>query len=133
MTDDTTEEELQELREQTDVGTRIQGKRSADDAEAILEDTIVDILGAIDDGEVSKTLSLRDERLTALLRGLEETGNLDDVGNELREELGREHTDEAIDRSEALRLAVRVGLQEAAPDTVEAARDAYARHASERF
>ena len=34
---------------------------------------------------------------------------------------------------DSLRLAVRLGLQEAAPEVLDAARDASARHASEKF
>jgi len=126
------DDELQELREQTDVGTRIQGG-TADDAGDPLTDAIVDKLDAVDDGDVSKTLSLRDGRLAALIHALEETGDLYDVGVALQEELGREADRDAIDRSEALRLAVRLGLEEAAPDTVDAARTAQAEHASRQF
>jgi outer membrane receptor protein involved in Fe transport len=129
MTDD---DELQELREQTDVGTRIQNV--PDDVEdGTLEKTIVTLLDEVESGTVSKTLSLRDNRLAALIRGLEETDDLDDVGLALQNELGRDADPDMIDRSEVLRLAVRIGLQEAAPEIVEIARDAQARHASQQF
>jgi hypothetical protein len=130
MTD--TDDELEQLRQKTDVGTRAQsptpGEESTD-----LEDAVVALLADVEDGEVSKTLSVRDARLTALVRALEETGGLDDVGAALREELGREADADGTDRSEMLRLAVRLGLQEAAPEVLDTARDAYARHASEQF
>ena len=130
MTD--TDEELEQLRQQTDVGTRAQsatpGEGSTD-----LEDEMVALLADVEDGEVSKTLSVRDARLTALVRALEETGELADVGAALQEQLGREVDADGIDRSEILRLAVRLGLQEAAPEVLDSARDAYARHASEQF
>jgi len=67
------------------------------------------------------------------VRALEETGGLDDVGENLREELGRGGDADGTDRSEMLRLAVRLGLQEAAPGVLDTARDASARHASEQF
>jgi len=130
MTEDT-DDELRELREQTDVGTRIQDTPDTADGDA-LEDAIVTMLHAVDDGDVSKTLSLRDGQLAALIRGLEETGELDDVGVALRDQLGRE-SDDDIDRSEVLRLAVRVGLQEATSDVIDTAREAHARYASEQF
>lgn len=130
MTD--TDEELEQLRQQTDPGTRAQsatpGEESTD-----LEDAMVALLADVEDGEVSKTLSVRDARLTALVRALEETDSLDDVGGALREELGREADADGTDRSEMLRLAVRLGLQEAAPEVLDSAREAYARHASEQF
>jgi len=127
-----TDDELEELREQTDVGTRAESELSGDKT-SDLEDAIVTLLGDVESGEVSKTLSVRDERLTALIRGLEETDNLNDVGASLREQLGRDDDGDGTDRSEMLRLAVRLGLREAAPEVLETARDANARYASEQF
>jgi hypothetical protein len=127
-----TDKELEELREQTNVGTRAESESSSDET-SDLEDAIVTLLGEVQNGDVSKTLSVRDEQLTALIRGLEETDSINDVGASLREKLGRDSATDGTDRSEILRLAVRVGLQEAAPEVVETARDANARHASEQF
>ena len=47
--------------------------------------------------------------------------------------LGRETDPEAIDRSGVLRLAIRVGLREAASEVVETARDAQIQRVSEQF
>ncbi|NHN65317.1 hypothetical protein G9463_18715 [Haloarcula sp. JP-Z28] len=127
-----TDDELKELREQTDVGTRAEAE-TTDDGASELEDAIVTLLGEVQSGDVSKTLSVRDEQLAALIRGLEETESLDDVGAPLKEALGRDDGEDVTDRSELLRLAVRLGIQEAAPEVVETARDANARHASEQF
>ena len=130
MTD--TDEELEQLRQKTDVGTRAQSATTGDDS-TDLEDEVVALLADVEDGEVSKTLSVRDARLTALVRALEETGSLDGVGTALREELGREADADGTDRSEMLRLAVRLGLREAAPEVLDTARKASARRASEKF
>jgi len=127
-----TDDELKELREQTDVGTRAEAE-TTDDGASELEDAIVTLLSEVQSGDVSKTLSVRDEQLAALIRGLEETESLDDVGAPLKEALGRDDGEDVTDRSELLRLAVRLGIQEAAPEVVETARDASARHASEQF
>lgn len=127
-----TDDELEQLREQTDPGTRAQSSTPGGKA-TDLEDAMVALLGEIEDGEVSKTLSVRDDRLTALVRALEETDGLDGVGASLREELGRDADTDGIDRSEVLRLAVRLGLQEAAPEVLDTARDAYGKHATEQF
>jgi hypothetical protein len=126
------DDELEELRKQTDVGTRAEAESDGDGTDR-LEDAIVTLLGDVERGDISKTLSVRDEQLTALIRGLEETGRLDDVGTSLKDELGRDDDEAMTDRSELLRLAVRLGIQEAAPEVVETARDANARHASEQF
>jgi hypothetical protein len=127
-----TDDELEELREQTDVGTRAEAETTNDETNE-LEDAIVTLLGEVESGDVSKTLSVRDEQLAALIRGLEETDSLADVGTPLKEELGRDDDKDVTDRSELLRLAVRLGLQQAAPEVVETARDANARHASKQF
>ncbi|WP_434531937.1 hypothetical protein ACODNH_23560 (plasmid) [Haloarcula sp. NS06] len=127
-----TDDELEELREQTDVGTRAEAETTNDETSE-LEDAIVTLLGEVESGDVSKTLSVRDEQLAALIRGLEETDSLADVGTPLKEELGRDDDKDVTDRSELLRLAVRLGLQQAAPEVVETARDANARHASKQF
>jgi len=132
MSTDGDDDELEQLRQQTDVGTRADSSTPSESSDE-LEATIVDLLAEIESGETGKTLSLRDARLTALVRGLEETDGLADVGTALQEALGREPDPDAVDRSEVLRLAVRVGLEEAAPDVIEKARDGYAQHASEQF
>jgi len=126
------DDELEQLRQETDVGTRADSSTPSESS-GDLEAAIIEVLEEIEAGETGKTLSLRDGRLTALIRGLEETDGLEDVGTALQEELEREVDPDAVDRSEVLRLAVRLGLQEAAPDVVDAAREGYAEHASDQF
>lgn len=133
MSDNTDDDdELEQLRQQTDVGTRAQ-EATPSESSSDLEDAVVEMLDAVEAGETSKTLSVRDARLTALVRALEDTDELEAVGTDLQDALGRDVAPEAIDRSEVLRLAVRLGLQEAAPELLETARDAYGRHASKQF
>ncbi len=126
-----TDDELEKLREQTDPGTRAEAE--SEEPEDDLEDAIVDVLGSIEAGETSKTLSVRDDRLAALILGLEDTTELDGVGKALETQLGRTNSDDNFDRSEVIRLAIRVGLKEADPEVVQTARDAYGRHAAENF
>lgn len=126
-----TDDELEKLREQTDPGTRAEAE--SEEPEDDLEDAIVDVLGSIGAGETSKTLSVRDDRLAALILGLEDTAELDGIGKALNANLEQTDSDEDFDRSEVIRLAIRVGLNEAAPEVVETARDAYGRHAAENF
>ena len=52
------------------------------------------------------------------------------VGNQLREALDRETADE-FDRSEIFRLAVRVGIEEAAPEAMVDLREAHSKHAAQ--
>ncbi|MEA5389451.1 hypothetical protein VB773_22645 [Haloarculaceae archaeon H-GB2-1] len=56
---------------------------------------------------------------------------MDSIGHALQRNLGVEEGD--IDRSEILRLALRVGFEEAAPEQFEALRDAVREHATKNL
>ena len=122
-------DDLDELRKQTDPGTRAE---DTGDEEPDLEDVMVDKFKEVDSGEISKTLSVRDERLAALVHALEETGQLDDVVRAIGDQLDRNGEKDG-DRSEFLRLALRLALEESESDVLETAQSAYARHASDHF
>jgi hypothetical protein len=122
-------EDLDELRKQTDPGTRAE---DTGNEEPDLEDVMVDKLAEVESGEISKTLSVRDERLAALVHALEETGQLDDVVGAIVDQLDRDGNEDG-DRSEFIRLALRLALEESESDALETARSAYARHASDHF
>ena len=137
--------DLEELKQRHQKGSRVsgaaaQGQRGeggADEPEEDgdpLEAAIGGALERVEAGDASKSLSLRDAQLAALIQGLEEQQeDLTTVGVALQEALGREADPGAIDRSEILRLAIRVGLREAAPEVVETAREAHVRRVSEQF
>jgi len=119
--------DLEELRQQTQRTDRLDQSATAGDD--LVED-LVDALAAIESGEQAKTFAARDESVTALLTMLaDREDELADVGTSLQEALGREVDPEALDRSELVRLAVRLGLREAAPEYLELLADASAEHA----
>ena len=124
------DDELAELRAQSERGSRLE----EDDSGAVdLVDDIIDALDAIENGDQRKTIALRDQSGAALLTALmENPERLKQVGDELREALDRDVDDE-YDRSEIVRLALRVGLQNASPDVVEDLQAAHQEHASNRF
>ncbi len=76
-----------------------------------LEDAIADAYEAIDEGDLSSNLTLRDENLAALFHGLEETDQLPEVGQRAAEALERD-PDDTETRAAVLRLLVRIGLNE---------------------
>jgi hypothetical protein len=53
---------------------------------------------------------------------------MESVGHSLQQRLGTDTAE--IDRSEVLRLALRLGFQEAAPEEFDAVRDAVQKHAT---
>lgn len=116
------DDDLAALREQTAHGDRID-ELAADDAKQKFVDDILAELDAIDAGDEQKTISVWDGHLAAFIRALEENPDrLEAVGHAFQRQLDLEEGD--IDRSEILRLALRLGFQEAAPAEFEAVREA---------
>ena len=125
------DDELAALREQTSQGDRIDQAASAEQKQVLVE-AIVEELEAIDAGEQQKTLSVWDGALAAFIRALEDNPDqLEAVGHSLQQRLGTDTAE--IDRSEVLRLALRLGFQEAAPEEFDAVRDAVQKHATKRL
>jgi hypothetical protein len=122
------DDDLAALREQTSHGDRIE-EAAAEDAKRDLVEDILDELEAIDAGDKQKTISVWDGPLAAFIRALEENPDrLEDVGHALQRQLDIEEGD--VDRSEILRLALRLGFQEAAPKEFEAVREAARKQAT---
>lgn len=122
------DEELAALREQTTHGDRLdEAANSA--VSAAFVDTIVDELDAIDAGETQKTVSVWDGSVAAFLHALEtHPEQLETVGADLQAAL-ESSPDEPVDRSEVIRLALRVGLKEASPETFAALQEGVQQHA----
>lgn len=102
------------------------------DASADVEAAIQDAFEAIDSGDVPPNVSVRDENLAALLRGLEDANELHRVANQARTELDRSTVEEA-NRSQTVSDLARVGLSVVADDVLEsgkAAREQYIRKKS---
>ena len=126
MTDDT-DRDPEALLEQSKEQKRHQSeaKQSTTDAdEPPLEEYIANIYEDLDAGEVPTNLTMRDRNLAALVRGLDEAGQLDAVGADLREHLGRDESD-SESRGSLLGLLVRAGLAEVRPDLIEAGEAGY--------
>lgn len=81
-------------------------------------------LGAVERGEIAKTVSFRDERTAALFRTLGENHTeLQQAVDAARAAAGVEDDSEG-DRSELLRLVFRIGLDEVAPELADAEKQA---------
>jgi hypothetical protein len=119
MTDDT---DLETLKEQTSHGDRLDSAADKADRQALVDDIIAE-LDAIDAGDQQKTVSVWDGHLAAFIRALEQNPeHLDAVGEGLQQHLDVDVDD--VDRSVVLRLALRAGFQDAAPEQFEAIREA---------
>ncbi|WP_018258830.1 hypothetical protein [Halomicrobium katesii] len=123
-TDDRDPEELlEQSKEQKRHRSESQQQRDEPD-EPSLEEHIADVYEELDAGEVPTNLTMRDRNLAALIRGLDEAGQLDDVGSDLREHLDRDAAD-SESRGSVLGLLVRAGLDEVRPDLIEAGEAGY--------
>jgi hypothetical protein len=127
------DQSLEELREATDKGSRIDeaGGSGRDD----LVDDVVEQLAAFDDPDRQKTLSVWDEQLAPLVAAIEsDPDRLASVVDDLAAAYdGTAGVDGDPERSDVLRLALRVGLQEAAPETLEALRKGMKERAGENI
>jgi hypothetical protein len=122
------DDDLAALREQTSHGDRIDEAAAEQDQQAFVAD-IVDELETIDAGDKQKTVSVWDGHLAAFIGALEENPEqMEAVGHALQRQLDLDEDD--VDRSEVLRLALRLGFQEAAPDQFEALREAVRKQAT---
>jgi len=109
-------------------GDRLDEAGSAEQKQALVDD-IVSELEAIDSGEQQKTVSVWDGSLAAFIRALEDNPDrMEDVGQALQQRLDVDVGD--ADRSDILRLALRLGFQEAAPDEFDAVREAVGKQAT---
>lgn len=127
MSDDA---DLDELREATDHGDRLDEAAGAGVYDDLQRD-MMEYLAEIDDGGRQKTVSVWDGDLAAFTAALDDNPEqLHAFGEALREELDVGGTGPP-DRSEVLRLALRLGFREAAPDNMETARKAVKEHATQ--
>lgn len=102
----TGDSELNQLRERTQKGSRVAAAVEQSESGGV----------TVRGGE---TVTFRDEFIAEFLRSIGENDSLhDDLAVALQGTLN-ENVDQATDRSELLSQAVRIGLQEAAPDAVE--------------
>ncbi|SFT10176.1 hypothetical protein [Halostagnicola kamekurae] len=122
------DDDLTALREKTSQGDRLDEAAAEEEQQEFVEE-IVRELEAIDAGEEQKTVSVWDGHISAFVRALEANPeHLERVGHSLQRELDLEEGE--VDRSVVLRLALRLGFQEADPEEFEAVREAAQRQAT---
>jgi hypothetical protein len=85
-----------------------------------LTQTIQQAYEAIDNGDASSNITVRDTNLAALFHGLEESDDLAHVAVAARSAIDREDNSN-VNRSQTIGDLIRVGLQEVAPETVDQA------------
>ena len=118
---DELDSELEELREQTTRDNRLSEQANEPD----FIEQIVAMLDDVDSGERGKILSLYDPQLAALIYALEtDDRRFNEVIGALQETANQQIDTEDVGRTELLKLAVRIGLQEAAPELLEDAQTA---------
>lgn len=118
------DDELEELKQQTSRGNRLDEQA----AEGDFVDRIVAMLDDVEEGERSKVLSLYDPQLAALVYALESNPQrYREVVTALADAQGTSVDVKDIGRTEFLKMAVRVGLRESAPEVLDEAKEAMTR------
>lgn len=125
MSDSNKAEEL--LQQSTDQRRHTtEPTQQSDDSDVELSDAVARAYDDLDEGELHQNLTLRDGDLTALVEGLQRTGDLGAVAGRANEVLDRDGPVES--RADLLKALVRVGLAEVASEEVAAAKDGKRRH-----
>lgn len=101
------------------VGTEPTSDSADTDDEPTLEEHVREGYHKIDDGDVPRNLTIRDENLAALFYGLKQSEQLADVGYDAAALLDRDPKNVATNAG-LLRLLVRVGLDEIDDSLLEA-------------
>jgi hypothetical protein len=122
------EELLQQSKERRRTSTEATESDTSKEVGPTLAEAVATALDDIEEGEMNSTFGFRDEKLVALLAGLERSGELTDVVVDAQEELGRDPNPAKNSRSEAGRLLIRLGLQSLDERILEEAREGYEKH-----
>lgn len=125
------DDEIEELKQQTSQGDRLD-EASDEQSRHALKTAILEELERIEEGDEQKVVSVWDGPMAALVRALENNPDqLEELGHSLQDELGVDEGD--VDRSEVIRLALRLGLRTASPEVVEATREAVSDQATKNL
>jgi len=117
-----TNDNLEDLRQRTDRGSRLDEAANELDHQDLVERLVTE-LEAMDAGEKQKTVSVWDEHMAAVIRVLETDEDLrEDVVSDLSDALDADP--DGSDRSTVLRLTLRLGFHTASPDVMDAVEDA---------
>lgn len=131
MSDDADDIDLDELKEQTSHGDRLDSDADNDERQA-LKDAILDELARIDAGEEQKTISVWDGATAAFIRALDENPEQRAaLGDALRRQLDIDEDQDPIERSELVRYALRLGFQQADSAKYDTLREAVRDHTTQ--
>jgi len=81
-----------------------------------LDEAVADALHRIDDGDLHRNTTIRDENLAALFEALDQTGQLENIQRKAEVALDQDGDD--VTRAAAARKLVRVGLAEVSPEVL---------------
>jgi len=123
MPGDDVDDELAQLREDTDTGDRIDAaaQQTADDDRSDLGESIRDELEAIDAGDRQATVSVWDADLAALVFALDDDEHVEECAHVATTLANALDIDPPADpgKSDVLRLALRLGFRELPEDVRE--------------
>jgi hypothetical protein len=119
----TNEKDPDEIFAESKENTRHTTNPDTNGSSPALEDAILQAIEDVDAGDRPQNLTVRDEKLAALFGGLEDADRLDELMICAAEQIGADPP-EKVTRANALRMVIRTGLVESAPDLLETSKDA---------
>jgi hypothetical protein len=135
--DDTDERDPEELLQQSQEQKRHTTEpnstptETAEDSGQSLEAAIADAYAAMDAGDLHENLTVRDANMAALIAGLQATGQLEEIGDRANERLDRDFDVDTV--AGFLKAILRVGLEDIAPETLEAVEEGYQQYQQDEF
>lgn len=126
------QEKAEELLNSSKDQSRHTAEPSTAEESADVQEALQLAFESVLDGDAPSNTTVRDDNLTALLRGLDDAGELGELMAGANEELGRDHNEGSVSKSQTLALLARVGLQEVDASLMDAAVDAREAYQTEK-
>ena len=133
MTDSGSDPDVDDLFAEADDQSRtdVPANDGSDTSSVELADAIAEEYRRVRDGDASTTLTLRDERVAAIVRGLDEVDQLADLSETVWADVPGEPNGQPESRSSLLAGLLRAGLQEADESVFETDQTAYQQYQTE--
>lgn len=123
--DEDTQEELEKMREESVSGGGDRIEAEGQSSRKDFADLIADAMEDVEDDNITKTISVWDTNMAALLHVLDEDdARREEIAAALLDDLDRDEDASEMEKADIIRLALRSGLDGASPGILEEMREA---------
>lgn len=132
MSNEDDQQKAEELLQQSGQQRRHETEPSASEREGDLKAAIKDALEDIENGDRHSNVTFRDDRYAALFAALSETGHLAGLSEQALDRLDQDDVDGDLNaRATAIKLLVKIGLEEVDAGLIETFEQAAREHVQE--